>query len=217
MYYLTHLLNRYGFAALIRVTPKTSAWTASLFSFNTFPRSTFSTMAQAQDDSDEPGLFSPDPKVKGMITLDRDAFTKTIQVPVIKVKKEVIHIVMKNLKNRLIKRPKLNRIIDDPNDEEHKKIVLDPYTITSEDAFDERDREIFRMLMISPQIFQADLEVTYDNFKTDEILKAILPKDQDVTTSFSRVGHIAHMNLRDHQLPYKNLIGRYWFVSVKLG
>ncbi|XP_073466955.1 tRNA (guanine(37)-N(1))-methyltransferase isoform X2 [Aquarana catesbeiana] len=208
VYCLTNLLNRYGVAALNKVTPKTSPWTAAIFSFNTFPRSTFSTMAQAQDDSDEPGLFSPNPKVQGMITLDRDAFTKTIQVPVIIVKKEAIHIVMKNLKHRLIKRPKLKRIIDDPNDEDHKKIVLDPYTITSEDAFDERDNEFFRKFKISPQIFQADLEVTYDNLKTDEILKAVLPKGQDVTTSFSRIGHIAHMNLRDHQLPYKNLIGQ---------
>ncbi|XP_018417539.1 PREDICTED: tRNA (guanine(37)-N1)-methyltransferase [Nanorana parkeri] len=165
-------------------------------------------MEQPQDDCEEVGLFSPPPKVQGMTTLDRDAFTKTIQAPVIKVKKELIHIVMKNLKHRILKRPKLKTIIEDPSDEDHKKIVLDPFLVTSEDAFDERDHEFFKKFQISPQICQADLQVTYDNLKTDEILKAILPKGQDVTTGFTRVGHIAHMNLRDHQLPYKNLIGQ---------
>ncbi|CAI9548288.1 unnamed protein product, partial [Staurois parvus] len=208
LYYLTNHINRFIFAALHKATSKTSSWSAAICSFNTFQRSTLSTMAQTSDDCEETGLFSPDPKVQGMTTLDHSAFNKIIQVPVIKVKKEVIHIVMKNLKHRLMKRPNLKRVLDDPNDEDHKKIVLDPYMVTSQDAFDERDHQFFRKFQINPQIFQADLQVTYDILKTDEILKAVLPKGQDVTTSFSRIGHIAHMNLRDHQLPYKNLIGQ---------
>lgn len=213
-YYLVNLLNRYGFAALNKGTPKTSPWSAALFPSNTFQRRTSSTMAQPQDECEEIGLFSPNPKVQGMTTLDRDAFTKTIQVPVIKVKKEVIHIAMRNLKNKMIKRPKIKRIIDDPDDEDHKKVVLDPFLVTSDDAFDDREREFFRKFQISPQISQADLQLTYDNLKPDEVLRAILPKGQDVTTSFTRIGHIAHMNLRDHQLPYKHLIGTCWLVNV---
>ncbi|XP_072284399.1 tRNA (guanine(37)-N(1))-methyltransferase [Pyxicephalus adspersus] len=205
-YYLTNLLHSNGFAALNKATPKPIPRSAAIFSFITFQRRIFSTMAQPQDNKEE--MFSLDPNVQGMTTLDRNAFSKTIQVPVIKVKKEVIHIVMKNLKNKLMKRPKLKTIIDIPNDEDHKKIALDPSLVTSEDAFDERDHEFFKKYDISPQILQADLQMVYDNFKTDEILKAVLPKGQDVTTSFTRIGHIAHMNLRDHQLPYKNLIGQ---------
>ncbi|KAM5129200.1 tRNA (guanine(37)-N(1))-methyltransferase [Mantella aurantiaca] len=208
LYCLSNLLKRYGFAALNKGTPKTNPWSAALFASNIFQRRTSSTMAQPQDECEETGLFSPNPKVQGMITLDRDAFTKTIQVPVIKVKKEVIHIVMRNLKHKLIKRPKIKRIIDDPDDEDHKKVVLDPFLVTSEDAFDDRDQEFFKKFQISPQVSQADLQLTYDNLKPDEVLKAVLPKGQDVTTSFTRIGHIAHMNLRDHQLPYKHLIGQ---------
>ncbi|KAM9294215.1 tRNA (guanine(37)-N(1))-methyltransferase [Gastrophryne carolinensis] len=164
-------------------------------------------MAETED-SEQVGLFSPHSSVRGMTTLDREAFTKSIQVPVIKVKKEVLNDVMKGLKHKLIQRPKLKRIIDYPEDEVHKSVVLDPFLVTSEDAFDEQDHKFFKKFQISPQISQAELQMTYDNFKTDEILKAVLPKGQDVTTSFSRVGHIAHMNLRDHQLQYKNLIGQ---------
>jgi len=38
--------------------------------------------------------------------------------------------------------------------------------------------------------------------------KALLPPAIDVPTSFETVGHVAHLNLRDEALPFKQLIGR---------
>jgi len=39
-----------------------------------------------------------------------------------------------------------------------------------------------------------------------------------VPTAFETIGHIAHMNLRDEQLPFKHIIGQVlldvWFFSV---
>ena len=52
------------------------------------------------------------------------------------------------------------------------------------------------------------VHLKYENFKLDDVLKAVLPKDQEGCTSFSRIGHIVHLNLRDHLLPYKLLIGQ---------
>ena len=54
-----------------------------------------------------------------------------------------------------------------------------------------------------------DLVFDYDHWTADQVLKAVLPSSLDeVTTSFSTVGHIAHMNLRDEQLEYKGIIGQ---------
>ncbi len=40
------------------------------------------------------------------------------------------------------------------------------------------------------------------------MLRAALPAElPEITTAFETVGHIAHMNLRDDQLPYKRFIG----------
>lgn len=41
-----------------------------------------------------------------------------------------------------------------------------------------------------------------------QILRKLLPPNIEVPTSFETVGHIAHLNLRDDQLPYKHLIGQ---------
>ncbi|XP_069495025.1 tRNA (guanine(37)-N1)-methyltransferase [Ambystoma mexicanum] len=151
-------------------------------------------------------LFSPNPAVRGMTTLDRSAFKRTITVPAVKVKKEVIHKLMKSLKSILIQRPGLKSMVDDMSDDK-KLVLLDPDKISSCESFGKSELAVLEELGITPEIIKYDLELPYEIFKTDEILRAVLPEGQDVTSGFSRIGHIAHMNLRDHQLPYKNLIG----------
>lgn len=48
----------------------------------------------------------------------------------------------------------------------------------------------------------------YQHYTMHAILRAVLPLEiKDVPTAFEAVGHIAHVNLRDEQLPYKELIG----------
>ncbi|XP_066464302.1 tRNA (guanine(37)-N1)-methyltransferase isoform X2 [Eleutherodactylus coqui] len=207
-YRVAHLLNSYGIVnKLVHNQLKQQFYQRSPFTIFQKLRS-FSSMAEKKENCEHAGLFSPNPSVRGMVDLDRNAFTKTIQVPVLKLRKEIVNKVMKTLKHRLLHRPQMKRIIDDPKDDNTKSVILDPYIVTSEDVFDERDRAFFKQIDISPQVRQVDLQLTYENFKTNEILEAVLPQGQSVTTGFSRVGHIAHMNLRDHQLPYKNLIGQ---------
>lgn len=41
-----------------------------------------------------------------------------------------------------------------------------------------------------------------------QILEALLPKGMIVPSAFETVGHIAHLNLRDEHLQYKNLIAK---------
>lgn len=48
---------------------------------------------------------------------------------------------------------------------------------------------------------------SYENFRTGQILKAVIPTEE-VLSSYTQTGHIAHVNLREHLLPYKGLIGQ---------
>lgn len=45
-------------------------------------------------------------------------------------------------------------------------------------------------------------------FQKEEIMKELLPSDVVIPSSFEIIGHIAHLNLRAPQLPYKHLIGQ---------
>lgn len=46
------------------------------------------------------------------------------------------------------------------------------------------------------------------NVVSDLVLQKLLPEGVDVPSSFESIGHIAHVNLRADQLPYKALIGQ---------
>lgn len=189
------------------------AWTSLIEKLNKAPgiflldqRRSFSTMPEIETSQNQDELFSPPSHVRGMTKLDRTAFKKTVTIPVLKVRKEIVNKLMRSLKRVALQRPGIKRVIEDPGDEASRLIMLDPSKMFTDDSFEELG--ILKQLNVSPQISKYNLELTYENFKSEEVLRAVLPEGQDVTSGFSRVGHIAHLNLRDHQLPFKHLIGQ---------
>ena len=140
-------------------------------------------------------LFSPPSEVRGMTELDRTAFKKTVTIPVLKVRKEVVNKLMRSLKRAALQRPGIKRVIEDPEDGEGRLIMLDPYKMFTVDSFEKEELSILKQLNVNPQISKYNLDLTYENFKSEEILRAVLPEGQDVTSGFSRVGHTAHLKL----------------------
>uniref|UniRef100_A0A7N8X8Y6 tRNA (guanine(37)-N1)-methyltransferase n=1 Tax=Mastacembelus armatus TaxID=205130 RepID=A0A7N8X8Y6_9TELE len=157
----------------------------------------------------EPRLYRPPPEVRGMTTLDKDAFTQTLTVPALRVPTVVLNKVVKSLKKSTIQRPGLPRVVQDKEESgDFRLVLLDPHRVSSPSCFSEEEAEALRSFGVIEELHYYELQLSYDNLKSEEVLEAVLPQGQDVTSGFSRVGHIAHMNLRDHQLPYKNLIGQ---------
>lgn len=54
----------------------------------------------------------------------------------------------------------------------------------------------------------CDVELTYDNWSAEEVLKAVLPEDVPSVTGFSIIGHVAHLNLKAAHAPFKSVIGQ---------
>lgn len=52
------------------------------------------------------------------------------------------------------------------------------------------------------------VKIGYDSMTVTEVLQNYLPDGVEVPSSFEAIGHIAHLNLRDHALPFKYLIGQ---------
>ncbi|KAI5965607.1 TRM5 [Candida pseudojiufengensis] len=54
------------------------------------------------------------------------------------------------------------------------------------------------------------LKLDYSFWKSDEILKSILPENliDEIPQGFSQAGHLAHLNLRDEFKPYGKIIGQ---------
>ena len=144
-----------------------------------------------------------------MTCLDKEAFAQTIVVPALRVPKEVLNKLVKSLKKVALQRPGVTRVVEDSGEggAKYRLLLLDPASVSSPSSFSDAEAEAMKGLNVAPELQQYELHLCYDNLKTEEVLRAVLPEGQDVTSGFSRVGHIAHLNLRDHQLPYRNLIG----------
>jgi tRNA (guanine37-N1)-methyltransferase len=50
--------------------------------------------------------------------------------------------------------------------------------------------------------------LTYKNFSLQDLLKTQLPEGCVIPSAFETIGHIAHLNLLDEQLPFKHVIGQ---------
>lgn len=57
-----------------------------------------------------------------------------------------------------------------------------------------------------------DVTLSYANWTAEEVLRAVLGRPD--ASGFSVVGHILHLNLREHLEPYKALIGRVYLDKV---
>ena len=58
-------------------------------------------------------------------------------------------------------------------------------------------------------VTSKNVELTYRHYSIREVMQAVLPIEtvKDIPSSFEEVGHILHLNLREEQLPYKEIIG----------
>ncbi|KRX28331.1 tRNA (guanine(37)-N1)-methyltransferase [Trichinella nelsoni] len=143
------------------------------------------------------------PKVKGMKILDKTLFLTTIVAPCVHVdtqkfcfEKIACYLQPYYLKLRCFKN---TRSISD----HMKQILLDPDLCDS--------TKIAKLLHENGylsdglQIDSREIEISYDNWSLDDILNAVLPDGQSFS-SFSLIGHIAHLNLKEPLLPFKNII-----------
>ncbi|XP_055373512.1 tRNA (guanine(37)-N1)-methyltransferase [Condylostylus longicornis] len=146
----------------------------------------------------------PPSSVNGMTLLDKSLFRKVIKIPQLKIPREKSNEILPLLKNYLLKMERIKPVFPNKDNTEEKIVLLHPkaynWEILPKKELNDKN--------ITEKCFQyGELELNYENWKADEILKAVLPKDSESLTSYSKIGHILHVNLRNHLLPYKTLIG----------
>jgi len=156
--------------------------------------------------------FAPPIAVRGMKVLDRSIFKCDIKVFGIPVPVRNGTVVTKRFKTRLLKIPKIKSIAElgdsDPNYGTHKLFLFDPQQILNVESIPESDVAFLKSLGIDNNTGKLfDVSLAYENWTYDEILDSILPEDTQGVGGFSVIGHIAHLNLKDDLLAYKQVIG----------
>lgn len=165
---------------------------------------------QADGDRINPdSLLFPPETVRGMITLDREKFKKTVKVPFLTAEKKKLSAVNAVLKPYFIRIVKFAPLRDVPGNDAVRSIILHPDKVKQVDNLGEKAIQTLDREGVDKTLQFCDLELTYDNFTCDEIFGAVLPLDKTggSLTSWSIIGHIIHLNLKEELLPYKQLIG----------
>ncbi|XP_011306381.1 tRNA (guanine(37)-N1)-methyltransferase isoform X2 [Fopius arisanus] len=153
--------------------------------------------------------LTPPSSVKGMTFLKREEFTYVVDVPYVQLTKVSQKEFMAVIKKYLLK---LRRWKPVQQMEDRLIVYLNPEVVESFEDFDEKAREILKKY--TDVIEKKRITINYENWTADTILGAVIPEDIGVPTSFTKVGHILHLNLRDNQLPFKRVIGEVYLDFV---
>lgn len=141
----------------------------------------------------------------GMEILDKSKFEYDLEFTGIAVPCAMVGEFLKSLKSHLHKYARMKRAVPCEEDETMKLLLLDPYVdfyVLPERVKDFIAEGTFKI------VENVKIRIDFDYWSAEEILGAILPKDLEFGASFEQVGHLAHFNLRDELLPYKNIIGQ---------
>eukprot|EP01132_Coremiostelium_polycephalum_P010759 gene10759-13173_t len=140
-----------------------------------------------------------------MQTLNREIFKQTKNIVCLVVSNKQITSVQKEFKGLLIQRPKFKPIIPYESDDQ-KKVILLNEDITQDTDLPNNLQQYIKNNNI--EVSNKEVNLDYNNFSYEQVLKRLLPENVTIPFAFERIGHIAHLNLRDEQLPFKNLIGQ---------
>ncbi|XP_063987736.1 tRNA (guanine(37)-N1)-methyltransferase [Diachasmimorpha longicaudata] len=153
--------------------------------------------------------LSPPASVKGMTTLDRDKFTRVLEVPCLELKNINQDEIMPIIKKFLLKlrRWKSVQKVDDS-----LIVYLNPEMVERMEDLSERKRTFLSNYFHA--IGKRKITINYENWTAETILGAVIPEDIGVPSSFTKIGHIVHVNLRENQLPFKRLIGEVYLDFV---
>ncbi|XP_028026376.1 tRNA (guanine(37)-N1)-methyltransferase [Bombyx mandarina] len=156
--------------------------------------------------------------VRGMKVLDRSKFLRNIKVPVLKVSEQTLAKITPLCKSYFLKLERFKPVQSSKLDgeESKKNIYLNPDTINSWTDIEENVRKDMSVFEVNESNFNTqEIQLTYDNWSFDIIFNAVLPENEEKLSSFSHIGHIIHLNLRDHLLDYRFLIGEVLLDKIK--
>eukprot|EP00906_Rhabdomonas_costata_P019452 RCo028402 len=137
--------------------------------------------------------------------LDKSKFESSLTVVALRLPLKLVDVVMRKRLPFRLNRGRLHSLIHDPVAPEAARLLLLDEAVKL-DALPEPLAKLVEELSL--ELTMHTLKVGYDDMTADEVLRSILPAELAVPSSFEQVGHIAHLNLRDGHLAFKDVIGQ---------
>lgn len=150
----------------------------------------------------------------GDSTFNKDLLSLTVGLAALKIKAVDTKKALTALNGHLLHLKKISSIIPFPLAKQHRILLLKPdITATSIQTLPEPIRKF--AIDHKAELITHDMHFAYEYWSVDQVLKSMLPEGMDIPSSYETVGHIAHVNLRDEQLPFKLIIGKVLLDKVR--
>ncbi|XP_059318300.1 tRNA (guanine(37)-N1)-methyltransferase 2 isoform X1 [Lycium ferocissimum] len=108
----------------------------------------------------------------------------------------------------LFDRPRIKPITEDPTNENTRYMICSE-KVKTPDLSDIPAQKLAELKGLCQfEVAPYSLTLGYSYWSADHILKKILPPGLEVPSSFETIGHIAHLNITDELLPYKDVIAK---------
>ncbi|CAL9762386.1 unnamed protein product [Musa acuminata subsp. burmannicoides] len=140
--------------------------------------------------------------------LDESKFDVNLQLWSLRIPREHCTSVGRLLHGYMLDRARIKPIVEDPTSEKNRLVILSEKIQNSD--LSEIPSHVLDPLkgLCNIEAVPYSLTLGYPYWGADHILKQILPHGMEVPTSFETVGHVAHLNLTEDQLPYKDVIAK---------
>ncbi|XP_071678849.1 tRNA (guanine(37)-N(1))-methyltransferase [Lolium perenne] len=144
-----------------------------------------------------------------MEKLDESKLEQRLQLLALRIPRELASAVTRLLRSGcLLDMPRVKPVVEDPESDKHRLVVLSE-KVQNPDLSDipEQVRDSLKQLC-SVDVVPYALTLGYSYWSADHILKQLLPAGVEVPSSFETIGHVAHLNIPDDLLIYKDVIAK---------
>ncbi|XP_006647479.2 tRNA (guanine(37)-N1)-methyltransferase [Oryza brachyantha] len=141
--------------------------------------------------------------------LDESRFEQRLQLWALRIPRELASAVTRLLRSGyLFDMPRVKPVVEDPESDKNRLVVLSE-KIQSADLSDIEEKVYDSLKQLcNIDVVPYSLTLGYSYWSADHILKQILPAGVEVPSSFETIGHVAHLNIPDDLLPYKDVIAK---------
>ncbi|XP_019225220.1 PREDICTED: tRNA (guanine(37)-N1)-methyltransferase 2 isoform X1 [Nicotiana attenuata] len=143
-----------------------------------------------------------------MVELEESKFDMRLELWALRIPREHCKAAMRILHGHLLDRPRVKPITEDPTNEKTRFMIFSE-KVKRPDLSDIPAQKLAELKGLCQfEVAPYLLTLGYSYWSADHILKQILPPGLEVPSSFETIGHIAHLNITDELLPYKDVIGK---------
>ncbi|XP_021807179.1 tRNA (guanine(37)-N1)-methyltransferase 2 [Prunus avium] len=140
--------------------------------------------------------------------LDESKFDVHLKLWALRIPRELCKVATRILNGYLLDKPRIKPITEDPTCEKNRYMILSERVQDSDlSNIPEKNLDELKGLC-KIEVVPYSLTLGYSYWGADHILKQILPPGVEVPSSFETIGHVAHLNIHDELLPYKDVIAK---------